>query len=393
VVVLALPALGLFLGGCPQPESGGRRGGGAVNALALDNLVIAPVKDQEPNITIETEQYTGTIEWQKVDGTSHSGKFIAFTVYQAVVTLKAKPGYTFTGLGVNSFSYEGATTVTSAEGSGDTIIVTITFPKETVNYTLIQVSGGEVTSTIGNSGGPFNDFGSLPKSISAFSIGETEVTYELWKAVYDWATHDDREGGKYSFANKGREGNNGDEGATPTSEGKTKPVTEISWYDAVVWCNAYSEATGKTAVYKDNGVVLRTSEGINAANVGIDLNADGFRLPDEAEWEYAARGGDPTDSTNWNYEYAGSDTADEVAVYNTGGTATVKSRGANSLELYDMSGNVWEWCWDNLGTNRVIRGGGWYNLAFYCAVAYRGSSTPISRYDDIGFRVVCANTN
>jgi formylglycine-generating enzyme required for sulfatase activity len=263
--------------------------------------------------------------------------------------------------------------------------------------TMITVPEGTVTARIGNSNGPFiNASSTNPVTVDAFSIGETEITYELWKAVYDWATHADRGTAKYTFANAGMRGSDDNAGNI------NHPVTYISWRDAVLWCNAYSEATGKTPVYNYKGAVLRESEGNStSAELGkaelatIDATANGFRLPTDAQWEYAVWGGDPTDATNWNYTYAGSDTVDEVAVNsgNSGGkTAEVKSKNANRLDLYDMSGNVYEWCWDKYSsssTGRVFRGGGWSSGASSCAVAYRHTDFPYYRNYYIGFRVVC----
>lgn len=188
---------------------------------------------------------------------------------------------------------------------------------------------------------------------------------------------------------------------------KNNPVNNITWYDALVYCNTRSIKEKLTPCYtidgktdpKDWGTVPVSSDSTwNAAT--CDFKADGYRLPTEAEWEWAARGG--KDYTT----YAGSNDIDEVAWYKENtkktGTRDVKTKKANGYGLYDMSGNVWECCWDwygsissdtpasgsASGSYRCQRGGSWGFNASFAQVAYRDYGNPYYRGDFYGFRVV-----
>ncbi|MER5255947.1 SUMF1/EgtB/PvdO family nonheme iron enzyme [Streptomyces sp. NPDC002855] len=161
-----------------------------------------------------------------------------------------------------------------------------------------------------------------------------------------------------------------------TATGDRLPVEGVSWLDAVRFCNALSLREGLTPAY-----LLGSGE-----DAEWDESADGFRLPTEAEWEYACRAG--TDAARYG-------PLDEIAWHGGNGSGRIHEVGGkqpNAWGLHDMLGNVWEWCWDLYdpevyGTYRVLRGGGWFDEHWSCRASVRRRSHPTFRIDDVGFRV------
>ncbi len=261
--------------------------------------------------------------------------------------------------------------------------------------------------------------------ITPFELNRTETTYEFWQKIRVQA---EKRG--YVFASKGQEGSEGKYGAAPTESGKFQPVTKISWYDAVVWCNALSEISGLQPAYTFNGKVLRDStDSLSLDQCVCDFEGEGYRLPTEAEWEFAARktkagfqsgalfSGQvditgrkdpsfPEDELAWT-----ASNTDRTHLVGTAGTPFTPdappapgSGNPNGSGLFDMSGNVLEFCWDwmasyielpagsrstgpEFGSQRISRGG---SCSKYTPFAYAGdrySFDPNENYDYMGFRI------
>jgi hypothetical protein len=205
-------------------------------------------------------------------------------------------------------------------------------------------------------------------TIPDLMVSNTETTWREWKRVRNWAL-----GNGYALA-----------GGNATGDNDRQPVQSVNWYDALKWCNARSEMEGRTPVYTVNGTVYRSGEFVPTPN----LSASGYRLPTESEWAWAAKGG----NSSRGYIYSGSNTVGAVAWYldNAGGSPKpVATKAANELGLHDMSGNVFEWCWDaQLLSEGANRGGSWETGAEQCEVAKSYEDDPNVRATDLGFRVV-----
>lgn len=205
-------------------------------------------------------------------------------------------------------------------------------------------------------------------------------------------------------------------------DGDNYPAYYVSWYDALVYCNKRSMAEELTPCYSINGSTdpadwgdVPTSSNSTWNAVVCNWNANGYRLPTEAEWEYAARA---EDNTVDSLTYSGTSDVNklgEYAWYSSNSNSTTHEAGTklpNEFGLYDMSGNVWEWCWNwytnsydaeaeggsdptgsSAGSDRVRRGGSWYFDSGDCAVSFRDYGSPSYRGRYLGFRVVRASSN
>ncbi len=224
---------------------------------------------------------------------------------------------------------------------------TKTYTVKGVSFKMVGVEGG--TFQMGSNSDSYDEKPRHQVKLNSFSIGQTEVTQELWEAVM---------------------------GSNPSSfKGPKLPVEYVNWNDCQTFITKLNQLTGQQ-----------------------------FRLPTEAEWEYAARGGNQSKG----YTYSGSNNIDEVAWYddNSGSNPhEVATKAPNELGLYDMSGNVWEWCQDwygsdyyssspinnptgpSSGSHRVIRGGSWYSNATLCRVANRNDCNPTYTNYYYGFRL------
>lgn len=215
----------------------------------------------------------------------------------------------------------------------------------TADQSMVEVAGG--TFQMGNA----LDAEASPVhtvTVSSFLIDKYEITFEKWTEVRTWAL-------EHGYASIDiAEGQNGYSTSGPTTSGANNPVTMVNWYDILKWCNARSEMDGLEPVYytsNKHDIVYRAGQIVNYPPSAVNWSANGYRLPTEAEWEFAARGG----TKSGNYKYSGSNTIGDVTWYAGNSyiatttdytTHHVGQKTPNELGIYDMSGNALECCWD-----------------------------------------------
>jgi formylglycine-generating enzyme required for sulfatase activity len=358
-------------------------------------MLLPLISWSQEEVVIEAFESSGEIQFTKISNA------VSYRIEWA-----SAPGGNWTNFSIGAAYLDeivspGLGTATASVPMVYRVVATVTNPPPS-GMSLIPAGEFVMGDTQGEGGG--HELPLHTNNIRAIYMDKHEVTKALWDEVLAFNGSNG-----YIYANTGQ------------GKATNHPVQTVNWYDAVKWCNARSEMEGLTPVYyTDAGftTVYKSGEIAPAAN----LAANGYRLPTEAEWEKAARGGlegkrfpwgDTITHSNANYlssiasAYDTSSTRGQHPSFATNGTPYTSPVGyfaPNGYGLYDMAGNVWEWCWDwfsssyysssssddpqgpSNGSLRVLRGGSWDSTAVNIRVANRVSYDPVDKRDHIGFR-------
>jgi formylglycine-generating enzyme required for sulfatase activity len=369
------------------------------NAAGTVDSAIGTVTESRPVISGSTTIVTGQNATLAVDVASTAP--LTFQWYQGSI------GDTNAPVGTNSANFTSpalnASTdywvrVTDSTGYEYFVAVTVLVVNAIPSDMSVIPAGN---FTMGNSQELESNALAITVYVSSFYMGKYEVSKALWDEVRLWALSN----GYTSLA----------EGS---GKGSLHPVHTLDWWNMIMWCNARSEMEGLTPCYTVNGEVMRSA----SEDIEVNWNANGYRLPTEAEWEKAARGGvsgkrypwgtDTIEHSQANYSSAGTNDGNlsgsagyhpTYAVGNFPYTSPVGSFAENGYGLYDMAGNLSEWCWDGASGTlfdgavdprgqsvnfwRVLRGGNWDHSQYYCRNSYRSSETKNDAGSTIGFRV------
>jgi uncharacterized repeat protein (TIGR02543 family) len=259
-------------------------------------------------------------------------------------------------------------------------------------YRVGLIPEGMVHVPGGTNSGIDPDNGVYSLTVDSFCMDRYKVTKALWDAVYYWAVTNG-----YAFDNSG------------FGKAVNHPVHSVNWYDCVKWCNARSQKVGREPAYYTDAAFTQVYKAGQVLLPYVKASANGYRLPTEVQWQYAARGGlasrrfpwgDEINHEHANYRANSSGYSYDMSPYTVPTfhpsyddgyypfTSPVGSFAANGYGLYDMAGNVFEWCWNTSGSTRVRRGGSWVDSAYSCNIGRFVYTSPDYSFYSIGFRVI-----